>query len=444
MTEASAERRWAEAFEATAAERAGEPAWLEAARKAALARFAELGVPTRRHEEWKYTSAERIGRVAWRPAPPAALDDRALEALDLALDGLPRLVLVNGRVASALSRLEGLPAGLVAASARALHAGEGAWLEPRLGLPAALGDRAFAALAAALAPDAAVLRVPGGAAVGAPLAVVFLSAPGEDAATAPQLVVEAEPGSRLSLLEIHAGPAGAERQLHDALTRIEVGKNAAVDHTRLQLDGAGATHLAHVHARVDRDGRYASRTLALGAAVSRLELVATLDGEGAEATLDGLYVAADGQHCDSRTTVDHVRPHGTSRELYKGVLAGRSRGVFSGKVIVRKEAQKTAAEQKNQNLLLSRDAEVDSKPQLEIEADDVRCAHGSTIGQLEEDALFYLRARGLDAGAARALLVRGFVGEVLEGVPGEALRGRLLARVLAKLAGAGVDGEPAP
>ncbi|HSJ95749.1 MAG TPA: Fe-S cluster assembly protein SufD, partial [Myxococcota bacterium] len=225
------------------------------------------------------------------------------------------------------------------------------------------------------------------------------------------------------------------------LTQLTVGQDAAVDHVRLQLDGAGATHLGHVHAGVARDGRYASRTVALGAAISRLELVVTLDGEGAEATLDGLYVAAGGQHSDNRTTVDHARPHGTSRELYKGVLAGRSRGVFSGKVIVRRDAQKTSAEQRNANLLLGADAEVDSKPQLEIEADDVRCSHGSTIGQLEEDALFYLRARGLDAEAARALLVRAFVGEILAGLPGEALRERLLARVLAKLAFAGVGAE---
>lgn len=436
---ASAERCWAENFAATAAERAGEPAWLEAARKAALARFAELGVPTRRHEEWKYTSAERIGRVAWRSAPAATLDDRALEAVELELDRVPRLVFVNGRFAPALTRLDGLPAGVVAASAATLHAREGRWLEPRLGVPAALGDRAFASLAAALAPDAAVVRVAHGVAVET-IAVVFLSAPGEDVATAPELVVEVEPGGRLGLLEIHAGPAGSERQLRTALTRLAVGRGAELDHTRIELDGAGATHLGHVHAGIERDGRYTSRTVALGAAVSRLELLATIDGEGAEASLDGLYVTADGQHCDSRTMVDHAQPRGASRELYKGVLTGRSRGVFNGKVVVRKQAQETRSEQKNQNLLLSRGAEVDSKPQLEIEADDVRCAHGSTIGQLDEEALFYLRARGLDLGAARALLVRAFVGEILDGIPGETLRARLLARVLAKLADADPDG----
>jgi Fe-S cluster assembly protein SufD len=444
MSEASAERRWAEAFAAAAGERAGEPAWLEAARKAALARFVELGVPTRRHEEWRYTNAERIARGAWQPAPPAALAPGALDALDLGLEGHPRLAFVNGRFAPDSTRLDGLPDGVIAGPARALWPHPGAWLEPLLALPAPLADRAFAALAVALAADAAVVRIPRGVAVEAPLVVWFASAPGEDAASAPRLAVELEPGARLALIEVHAGPPGPERQLRNALTEVVVGENAAVEHVRVQLDGPGATHLAHVHARVARDGRYASRAIGLGAAIARLELVATLAGEGAEVELDGLYVAADGQHSDNRTTVDHARPHGTSRELYKGVLAGRSRGVFSGKVVVRKDAQKTSADQKNANLLLGREAEADSKPQLEIEADDVRCSHGSSIGQLEEDALFYLRARGLDAAAARALLVRAFAGEILERVSAEKLRGALLARVLAKLTDAGVGAEAAP
>lgn len=443
MSEASPERRWSEAFAAGAPERAAEPAWLESARKAAIARFAELGLPTRRHEEWKYTSAERISRVAWRPAAAAELGPAALETLGPALGEGPRLVFANGRFAPDLTRLAGLPAGVVASDARARWEHEGAWLEPLLALPAPLADRAFAALAAAQAPGAAVVRVGRDVAMGPPLTVVFLSAPGEDATSTARLVLEAEAGAQLTLVEVHAGPADAAHQLHNALTEIVVGPDAAVDHTRIQLDGAGATHLGHVHARVARGGRYTSRTVSLGAAVARLDLVVSLDGEGALAALDGLYVTADGQHSDNRTTVDHAHPHGTSRELYKGVLTGRSRGVFSGKVLVRKGAQKTSAEQRNANLLLSRQAEADSKPQLEIEADDVRCTHGSTIGQLDEEALFFLRARGLDLAAARALLVRAFAGEILAGVPGEALRERLLSDALAKLTAGGVA-ETAP
>ena len=436
----SPERHWAEAFAAQADARSDEPSWLEATRKSALARFTELGVPTRKYEEWKYTNAERIARHPWQPAAATTPDADALDALDLPLGTSPRLVFVNGRLAPELTRLEGLPIGVVAADARDLLARNGAWLEPLLALPAPLADRAFAALAVATAPDAAVVRIPRETRVESPLLVVFLATAGNDVAVSPRLIVEAEPGSALSLVEIHASH-GEARQLRNSLTEILVGANAAVDHVRLQLEGTGTTHLAHVHARVARDARYASRTVALGAALSRLDLVVTLDGEGAEATLDGLYVSTDAQHHESRTCVDHARPHGTSRELYKGVLGGRARGIFSGKVLVRKGAQKSAAEQKNENLLLSTTAEVDSKPQLEIEADDVRCTHGATIGQLDEDALFYLRARGLDAAAARALLVRGFIGQVLAGVADDALREALEPRVLAMLTAAGVREE---
>jgi Fe-S cluster assembly protein SufD len=433
----SPERHWAEAFATTADARAGEPAWLEATRKAALARFAELGVPSRKHEEWKYTRAERIASHPWQPATAASIGAEALDELDLPFAAAPRLVFVNGRIAPEFSRLDGLPTGVVAGSADALLSIDGVWLEPHLALSAPFTDRAFAALAVAMAPDTAVVRIPRDVSVDTALWVMFLSAPGEDVAAFPRLIVEAEPGARLQLVELHAS-IGAAHQLHDALTEIVVGAAANVDHLRLQMEGAGTTHVAHLHARVARDAHYASRTIALGAELSRLDLVATLAEEGAEATLDGLYVAAGTQHHESRTCVDHLRPHGTSRELYKGVLTGRARGVFSGNVLVRKDAQKSSAEQKNENLLLSRDAEVDSKPQLEIEADDVRCAHGSTIGQLDEDALFYLRARGLDAPAARALLVRGFLGEILAGVGDETLRESLEARALATLARSGV------
>jgi Fe-S cluster assembly protein SufD len=439
----SPERHWAEAFATLEEARRDEPSWLQATRKGASARFAELGVPTRKHDEWKYTNAERIARHAWRPAGAATLGADALAALDLPLGDPPRLVFVNGRLDPELTRLDGLPVGVVASDASDLLARDGAWLEPLLALPAPLADRAFAALAVAMAPDVAVVRIPRDVVVEGTLAVVFLSSRGEDVSVSPRLVLEAEPGAQLTIVEVHAS-LGDERQLRNALTEVVVGVNAAVQHVRLQLEGAGTTHLAHVHARVARDGRYASRTIALGAALSRLDLVVTLAGEGAEATLDGLYVAADAQHSESRTCVDHAHPHGTSRELYKGVLADRARGIFNGKVVVRKHAQKTSADQKNENLLLSGDAEVDSKPQLEIEADDVRCSHGATIGQLDEDALFYLRARGLDAPAARAMLVRGFVGEVLGGVEDDALRESLERRVLATLATAGVRaGGPA-
>jgi Fe-S cluster assembly protein SufD len=433
----AAERHWSEVFAALEGERAGEPSWLEAARKAALARFVELGIPDRRHEEWKYTDPRRITAVPWRPAPvPASLPSLA----GLPLEDHPSLVFVNGRFAPTLSRLEALPPGVRAGGLRHLLArapDEAAALEPDLGLPGAIEDRAFAALAVALAPDTAWVRVAPGVVLERPVFVVFLRAAGAaDSALAPRLLVHAECGSRFGLVELHVSD-GDGRHLTNALAEVRVGPNARVEHVRVQREGSGTLHLAHGCARLDRDAHYTSRTVSLGAGLARLDLVAALEGEGAECFLDGLYVGSGAQHVDCRTIIDHRLPHGTSRELYKGVLSGRARGIFNGKVIVRPDAQKTDARQKNENLLLSSHAEVDSKPQLEIEADDVRCTHGSTIGQLEEDAVFYLRARGLDAAAARGLLVRAFAAQITEALPGAALRGWIEADVLARIGAAG-------
>jgi Fe-S cluster assembly protein SufD len=435
VTEALApERRLAEAFASLEAERAGEPAWLAAARKAAIARFAELGFPNRRHEEWKYTNPAPIAQAPWRIAGPGILAPGALAGLGLPLAERPHLVFVNGRFAPSLSRLAGLPPRVVATNAGGLHGSPPARLAELQALPEPLGDRAFAALAVAFAPDTAFVGVPEATDVSTPLYVVFVSAPSADGdALHPRLLVTTERGSRLALVEVHAG-AGELRHLTNALAEVVVGENAQVDHVRLQIEEAGSTHLAHLHARIGRDARYTSRVISLGAGLSRIDAVGTLADVGAECVLDGLYLATDGQHVDCRTTVDHRRPHGTSRELYKGVLAGRARGIFSGKVVVRKEAQKTDAQQRNENLLLSGHAEVDSKPQLEIEANDVKCSHGSSIGQLEEDALFYLRARGLDRTAARDLLVRAFAGQIIAGLADPPLRARVEADVLARLA----------
>jgi Fe-S cluster assembly protein SufD len=426
------ERDFTEAFAALESGRSGEPAALAAARKAAIARFAELGLPDRRHEEWKYTSAGRVARAGGRPAGAARLERAALAALGLPLAERPHLVFVNGRFDASLSDLAGLPAGVTAAG---LYERGGA-LPARLALPEALADRAFAALAAAFAPDVAVVEVADGVDVPAPLYVLFVSAPAQGDSVHSRLLVECRRGSRLTLVEVHAS-ARESAQLGNALAEVVVGENAELDHARVQVEPHGATHLGHLSVRIERDARYRSRVISLGAGVARIDLVAALAAEGADCTLDGLYLAGDGQHVDCRTTVDHQRPHGASRQLYKGVLAGRSRGVFAGKVVVRKPAQKTDARQRNENLLLGREAEADSKPQLEIEADDVKCSHGSTIGQLEEDAVFYLRSRGLDRAAARALLVRAFAAQVTNALPDPALRDWTEARVAQRLAAGG-------
>ena len=430
---ATPERHWSALFAATAAERAGEPGWLEAARKAALARFLELGFPTRRLEEWRYTNPAPIAKVAWRAAIATPVGDAPLDAAGVP-DGDPALVFVNGRFVRELSRATADPA-IVAASFGELLASEPAALEAALGRDAVLRDRAFAALARAMASDGAYVRIPRDHVAARPIWLVFASAPGaEPAATHPRVAVVAESGSQAVVHELHLG-RGAGATFTNALGEIEVGANAQLQHVTLQAEGPGASHLASVAVRVARDARVRSTLVSLGAAVARHDVVGVLDGPGAECELDGLYVAGDGQHVDNLTTIDHREPHGTSRELWKGVLAGRSRGIFSGKVIVRPDAQKSDSRQKNDTLLLSRQAEADSKPQLEIEADDVRCSHGSTIGQLDPDALFYLRSRGLAEPDASALLTRGFAAQVLEPIEDAPFRERIESLVVAKLFG---------
>jgi Fe-S cluster assembly protein SufD len=433
MSDASPERHWSETFGATP--RAGEPAWLEAARKAALARFVELGFPTRRNEEWKYTNPAPIAKVAWQRAPAATVSRDALHALGLPLAEGPHLVFVNGRLAPELSSLAQLDPAVTLASHAQMLASDAAAIEPHLLRSEPFDDRAFAALARAFADDGAFVRVPRDHELARAIWLVFLSVPGaEPAATHARFTVVAEQSSRATICEVHA-TIGGGAALTNTLTEIRAGENAQVDHVKLQIEGDAAIHLAQAAFHADRSARVSTTLVNLGAATSRHDVVALLDGPGAECAIDGLVVVTDGQHADCRTTVDHRQPHGSSRELVKMLLAGRSRAIFNGKVIVRKDAQKTDAQQKNENLLLGVGGEVDSKPQLEIEADDVKCSHGSTIGQLDENAIFYLRSRGIGETEASALLTRGFAAQITERIASDAFREAVEARVLARLFG---------
>ncbi len=433
MSDVGPERHWSESFGAVS--RAGEPAWLEAARKTALARFVELGFPTRRNEEWKYTNPAPIAKVPWQPAPPAAVSREALDALDLPLAEGPHLVFVNGRLAPELSSLAGLDPAVTLASHAQMLASDAAVIEPHLVRAEPFDDRAFAALARAFARDGAFVRIPRDHEATRPIWLVFLSVPSaQPAASHARFTVVAEQSSRATICEVHA-TIGDGALLTNTLTEIRAGENAQVDHVKLQDECDTAIHLAHAAFSAERSARVSTTLVSLGAATSRHDLVAVLDGPGAECAIDGLTVGTDGQHVDCRTTVDHRQPHGSSRELVKTLLSGKSRGIFNGKVIVRKDAQKTDAQQKNENLLLSVGAEVDSKPQLEIEADDVKCSHGSTIGQLDENAVFYLRSRGIGETEAAALLTRGFAAQITERIASDAFRERVEALVLARLFG---------
>ena len=393
-------------------------AWLAELRARAIARFAASGLPTRRNEAWKYTSLRRLETAA-----PAALAGGAdvRPAFDrlptVAADGTARhrLVFAGGRLRDDLSTRGTLPAGAQLLSlAEALTRIPDA-LENRLGGLTAL-DRPIAALNTALAGDGAVLWLAPGTQVDEPIELVFL-APVEttDAAHARILVV-AEAGARATLVEHHLGPA-ATPSLSTLVTEAWVEAGSALTHVRIQQEGDAAVHLATGFARVAADGLYDSFVLTAGAGLSRAEIAVELAERGANCRVNGAYMIAGAQHCDATTLIDHAAPGCTSREVFKGVIDDDAHGVFQGKILVRPDAQQTDGYQQNRALLLSDRAEIDSKPELEIHADDVRCSHGATVGELDEDQLFYLRARAIPEAAARALLIAAFLDDALAEIP---------------------------
>ncbi len=395
--------RGAEAFAFAALRRAGREA------------FAAQGLPTTRLEEWRYTNLAELAAPAWRlPAAGAAGVSRdAVEALASPVFACGLLVFVDGRLAPGLSTLRVPEVELLSiAEARGSRS---------LGSLVDLKAHPFAALATALLDDGVCVRLPAGARLEQPLHLVFLSlGAGAPTATQPRVFVEAGRGSRAVVVQDHvsAGPGPA---FTNAVTELHVGPGASLEHVLLQRESDATFHVSHTAALLEREARLATHAITLGGRLVRNDLCVTLAGEGSEAWLSGLFLGSGERLVDNHGFVDHAVPRGTSRQLYKGVLADRARGVFRGRVRVRPGAQHTDAKQSNPNLLLSPDAEIDSKPQLEIFADDVKCSHGSAIGRTDEDALFYLRTRGIDESSARTLLVRGFAAEVLAALPEPAL-----------------------
>ena len=408
------------------------PAWLRELRGQGMTRFTELGFPTPRMEEWKYTNVAPIAAVPFRleAAPTTAPEARAVAA---AAGPGADLVFVNGRFAPALSRAAGLPPG-----ARLTSLAEAIRREPEV-VRAHLAEiidaetSGFAALSLAFVEDGAFLHLSKGTVVRDPIHLVFVSLPSgrEGILSSPRTLIVAEENSEATIVETWTGAAGTS--FTNAVTEISIGPNARVSHCKVQEEHVSAFHIASIEARLARSSRFESCSISLGAALARNDIRAVMDAEGAEVSLDGLYLVDGTRHVDHHTTIDHRKPHGTSRELYKGILDGRSTGVFNGKVYVRPDAQKSDARQMNQNLLLSANAEIDTKPELQIFADDVKCAHGATIGRLDENALFYLRARRIDRSAARDLLVFAFANEIVARVPIVAVRERLERTLASRL-----------
>ena len=411
---------------------AGTP-WLAHLRRDALERFAASGIPTRREEAWKHTSLAALEKALFSAQPNGSerfLAPAEIEALSF--DGLEshRLVFVDGRHVPALSRHGELPSGATLRSLGEMLAGAPAALETLLASAPPAGATVFSDLNLAFMSDGLYLHLARGTVVADPIHLVFITT-AAGRAVHPRNIVVAGPGAQAKIIEHYAGLDAA--YLTNAVTHILAADAASIEHYRMQEEGPQALHIGAVHATQARASRLHSHSVALGAALARADITTSFDAEGCDATLDGLYVVGGRQHVDHHTRIDHARPNGTSREHYRGLLDGTARAVFNGKVVVHPGAQKTDARQANHNLLLSRGAEIDTQPQLEIYADDVKCAHGATVGQLDAQQLFYLRSRGIDEAAARSLLTHAFARTVIDRMRLAPVRARLERLLFARV-----------
>lgn len=427
---------YADAFGELTGARGGEPSWVERLREGAFGRFEELGFPTTDEEDWKYTNVAPLARKAFRPAAlkQVELESAAVETFVSAEARRSRLVFVNGVYSPEHSSREALPAQVTVEELGAALAGErGEVLWEHLGRLSGEGSDAFTALNTAFLGGGALLLIPKGVVVEAPVQLLFLTAQGEtEAASFPRVLVVAERDSRLDIIETYAAVGDAE-YFTDAVVEVFVGEGARVTHYKVQDEADSAYHVASTRAEVSKDGAYELTTVTLGARLSRHEIEVALTSPGAECRVDGLYIVGDGQHTDTHSLIEHREPHCASRQNYKGILDGKSRAVFNGRVYVHEGANGTDAQQSNKNLLLSTDARVDTKPQLEIYNDDVKCAHGATVGQLEEEELFYLLSRGLHPDLARNLLTYGFAEEIVANIKHESIRAQLDEAILNRL-----------
>jgi len=410
--------------------------WLTALRETALSRFGEMGFPSPRLEDWKYTNVAPIEKrhFMFPGALSPALNNGQLQALSLGGLDCHHLVFINGRLQPGYSVPTSLPAGVDVGSLAHALAQAPADLEPFLGHFADPTANGFVALNTAFIDDGAYIRVAPGVRLDKPVHLVFAITGSDEVMTSPRNLIVAGDNSQVTVIEHYVDLAGAT-YLTNAVTEIVAGAGAHVDHYKLQQEAMNAYHVATIQVHQGRDSRFVSRNFSLGGRLVRNDINAVLSAGGAECVMDGLFMAGGRQHVDNHTFIDHAVPSCSSRENYKGVLDGRSRGVFNGRIMVRQDAQKTDAHQSNHNLLLSEDAEVDTKPQLEIFADDVRCSHGATVGNLDNDALFYLRSRGLDEQNARGLLTYAFMREVIDRIDVVPVRAAMGRNLLAWLPG---------
>jgi Fe-S cluster assembly protein SufD len=412
---------------------AGEPAAVTALRRMAIERFAHLGFPTLRQEAWRQTNVAPIAQGVFQRPEAGAEPAVDLSRLDpLAAGAAARLVFVDGRLSARLSSLSDLPPGVVVGSLAEALRNAPDKVEPWLGQHARFDDHPFVALNTAFLHDGALVWVPRGVVVEKPIHLLFVTTAtnGQALATFPRNLFVAGENSQVTLVETYAGEGA---YFTCPVTELVAGPGSVVDHYKLQMESREAFHVATFQLQGERSCTPSSHSISIGGALVRNDVNAMLDGEGIDCILNGLYLGEDRQVIDNHMRVEHAKPHCASHELYKGVLDGASRAVFNGLIHVHRGAQKTDAKQSNRNLLLSPHAIANSNPQLEIFADDVKCTHGSTVGQLDEDAIFYLRSRGIGEEAARSLLTYAFASDIVERIKVEPVRRDLEEFLFARL-----------
>ena len=413
MKETESHQRQFEWFE----EHARKPAWVFPLRKAGMARFAELGFPSLRDEDWRFTNLAPIAKLPFKPVFESSFDELTPKTLDQfpfgKLDAI-RLTFVNGHFVEELSSAPASQDGVKIKSLAAALAEDADFLEKHLGRYAQDAGNSFSALNTAFFQDGGFVHVPAGQVVNRPILLSFISTATQAGTTiSPRNLIVAEKNSRATVIESYSSTADAS-YFTNAVTELVVDDSAILEHCKFQNESLSSFHLAAIHATLGRNSKLTAHSIATGARLSRNSIRTNLAAEGVECILNGLYLTRDEQLADHHMIVEHAQPRCNSHEYYNGILDGHSKGVFHGRILVRQPAQKTDAKQTNKNLLLSDDATVDTKPQLEIYADDVKCTHGATIGQLNEESIFYLRARGIGSARARAMLIHAFAGEIID------------------------------
>lgn len=396
---------------------------VHAIRRDAMHRFVELGFPTARQEEWRFTNILPITKIEFQPILRYELNGVTRKDIQrYTLDNAIRLVFIDGIFSPELSDIGSLPVGMTASNLTEMLNKHPEIIQPHINHLAIGEENAFTALNTAFLWNGAFISVPQGAVLENPIQLLFIATDREQVyITQPRNIIVAGIDSQFKIVETYVGLA-KNTYFTNTVTEIVLGDNSIVEHDKFQVEGINAYHIGTTHLQMNAASCYTSNVISLGGSIVRNGLIAHFDAEGAECILNGLSLGESTQLIDNHTVIDHAKPHCSSHELYKSILDGTSKGVFNGKVFVRKDAQKTDAKQTNKTLLLSDEATINTKPQLEIFADDVKCTHGATIGQLDDEQIFYLRSRGIGLNAARDILTSAFAGDVINRITIESLR----------------------